>query len=124
MTNNLRVLLVDAHPLTLGMLQQSLSTLAEVAMATALDGPDPLLKAVADDLVDSLMGRQCCPLKLTQEQDQRAMYFQEGQLAPVSYGAMSANAVVFKVLPSTGGNSTHDEANRHATESEDVLLHT
>ena len=44
--NNVKVLLVDDNPMVLGMLQQSLSTLAQVK--TANDGPDALLKAVDD----------------------------------------------------------------------------
>ncbi|HVO61496.1 MAG TPA: DUF4388 domain-containing protein [Terriglobales bacterium] len=46
MSNNVKVLLVDDNPMVLGMLQQSLSTLAQVK--TANDGPDALLKAVDD----------------------------------------------------------------------------
>lgn len=44
--NNVKVLLVDDNPMVLGLLQQSLSTLAQVK--TANDGPDALLKAVDD----------------------------------------------------------------------------
>jgi response regulator RpfG family c-di-GMP phosphodiesterase len=46
MSNNVKVLLVDDNPMVLGLLQQSLSTLAQVK--TANDGPDALLKAVDD----------------------------------------------------------------------------
>ena len=46
MSNNVKVLLVDDNPMVLGMLQQSLSSLAQVK--TANDGPDALLKAVDD----------------------------------------------------------------------------
>ncbi len=46
MSSNVKVLLVDDNPMVLGMLQQSLSALAEVK--TANDGPDALLKAVDD----------------------------------------------------------------------------
>lgn len=43
---NVKVLLVDDNPMVLGMLQQTLSAMAEVKTAT--DGPDALLKAVDD----------------------------------------------------------------------------
>lgn len=251
MSNNVKVLLVDDNPMVLGMLQQSLSTLAEVK--TASDGPDALLKAVDDppdllvsdfrmpgmdghqlieklksrpstagvavillatksdisermsaqeqvddyvekpfflkeathrikkvidkialekmakstsgdgilrgsltqmnviDLVQSLeMGRKSCRLTLTNEQDRCEMYFKEGQVTHASYGAMSGDEAVFKVLRWTGGNfqvdfegktteqsctlNTQgllmeglrllDEANRDTAESEDVLLDT
>src|SRR5690242_8664550 len=46
MSNTVKVLLVDDNPMVLGLLQQSLSTLAQVK--TANDGPDALLKAVDD----------------------------------------------------------------------------
>jgi response regulator RpfG family c-di-GMP phosphodiesterase len=46
MANIVKVLLVDDNPMVLGLLQHSLSTLAEVK--TANDGPDALLKAVDD----------------------------------------------------------------------------
>jgi response regulator RpfG family c-di-GMP phosphodiesterase len=45
-STNVKVLLVDDNPMVLGMLQQTLSTMAEVR--TANDGPDALLKAVDD----------------------------------------------------------------------------
>ncbi|HEY1271610.1 MAG TPA: response regulator [Terriglobales bacterium] len=46
MANNVKVLLVDDNPMVLGMLQQTLASMAEVK--TANDGPDALLKAVDD----------------------------------------------------------------------------
>src|SRR5437868_2498945 len=46
MANNVKVLLVDDNPIVLGMLQHTLSSMAEVK--TANDGPDALLKAVDD----------------------------------------------------------------------------
>ncbi len=46
MANNVKVLLVDDNPMVLNMLQQALSSMAEVK--TANDGPDALLKAVDD----------------------------------------------------------------------------
>ncbi len=251
MSNNVKVLLVDDNPMVLGMLQQSLSALAEVK--TANDGPDALLKAVDDppdllvsdfrmagmdghqlieklksrpatagvavillatksdisdrisaqeqvddyvekpfflkeathrikkvidkialekmarstsgdgilrgslsqmnviDLVQSLeMGRKSCKLTLTNDQDRCEMYFKEGQVTHASYGPMTGDEAVFRVLRWTGGNfqvdfegkttqqtctlntqgllmeglRLFDEANRDAAESEDVLLDT
>lgn len=251
MSNNVKVLLVDDNPMVLGLLQQSLSSLAQVK--TANDGPDALLKAVDDppdllvsdfrmpgmdghqlieklksrpstagvavillatksdisermtaqgqvddyvekpfflkeathrikkvidkialekmakstsgdgilrgsltqmnviDLVQSLeMGRKSCCLTLTNEQDRCEMYFREGQVIHASYGSLSGDEAVFKVLRWTSGNfqvdfegkttqqtctlNTQgllmeglrllDEANRDAAESEDVLLDT
>src|SRR5262252_6602151 len=46
MANNVKLLLVDDNPMVLGMLQQSLSTLANVT--TASDGADALVKAIDD----------------------------------------------------------------------------
>ncbi|MFY9674256.1 MAG: response regulator, partial [Terriglobales bacterium] len=53
MASNVRILLVDDNPMVLGMLQQALAPLAEVA--TASDSADALLKAVeeAPDLLIS-----------------------------------------------------------------------
>jgi response regulator RpfG family c-di-GMP phosphodiesterase len=249
--NNVKVLLVDDNPMVLGLLQQSLSTLAQVK--TANDGPDALLKAVDDppdllvsdfrmpgmdghqlieklksrpstagvavillatksdisermsaqeqvddyvekpfflkeathrikkvidkialekmarstsgdgilrgsltqmnviDLVQSLeMGRKSCLLTLTNDQDRCEMYFKDGQVTHATYGGMSGDEAVFKVLRWTTGNfqvdfdgkttqqsctlNTQgllmeglrllDEANRDTAESEDVLLDT
>ena len=52
MASNVKILLVDDNPMVLGMLQQALSALGEVAVAT--DAADALLKAV-DDLPDVLI---------------------------------------------------------------------
>ena len=251
MSNNVKVLLVDDNPMVLGMLKQSLSSMADVK--TASDGPDALLKAVDDppdvlvsdyrmpgmdghqlieklksrpstasvavillatkgdiserlsaqepvdeyvekpfflkeathrikkvidkialekmakaassdgilrgslsqmnviDLVQSLeMGRKSCLLTLTQDQDRCEMYFNEGQVVHATYGSLSGDEAVFKVLRWIGGNfqinfegktkqqSTTlntqgllmeglrllDESRRDAAESEDVLLDT
>src|SRR5947209_7038918 len=46
MANNVKVLLVDDNPMVLGMLQHTLSSMAEIKIAN--DGPDALLKAVDD----------------------------------------------------------------------------
>lgn len=248
---NVKVLLVDDNPMVLGMLEHSLSSMAQVK--TANDGPDALLKAVDDppdllvsdyrmpgmdghqlierlksrpttaniavillatksdiserlsaqepvddyvekpfflkeathrikkvidkialekmaksasgdgilrgslaqmnviDLVQSLeMGRKSCQLTLTLEPDRCEMYFVDGQVVHASYGSLSGNEAVFKVLRWTGGNfqidfegkSTQqsttlntqsllmeglrllDESRRDAAEEEDVLLDT
>jgi CheY-like chemotaxis protein len=52
MANNVKLLLVDDNPMVLGMLQQSLSPLAQVTTST--DAADALLKAV-DDTPDLLV---------------------------------------------------------------------
>jgi CheY-like chemotaxis protein len=52
MSSNVKILLVDDNPMVLGMLQQALSTMGQVTIAT--DGADALLKAV-DDLPDLLI---------------------------------------------------------------------
>ena len=251
MSMNVKVLLVDDNPMVLGMLEHSLSSMAQVK--TANDGPDALLKAVDDppdllvsdyrmpgmdghqlierlksrpttaniaiillatksdiserlsaqepvddyvekpfflkeathrikkvidkialekmaksasgdgilrgslaqmnviDLVQSLeMGRKSCQLTLTLEPDRCEMYFVDGQVVHASYGSLSGNEAVFKVLRWTGGNfqidfegkSTQqsttlntqsllmeglrllDESRRDAAEEEDVLLDT
>ena len=46
MASNVKILLVDDNPMVLGMLQQALSVLGEVTVAT--DAADALLKAVED----------------------------------------------------------------------------
>ena len=46
MSSNVKMLLVDDNPMVLGMLQQALSPLGRVTMAT--DAADALLKAVDD----------------------------------------------------------------------------
>src|ERR1700726_1864969 len=52
MASNVKILLVDDNPMVLGMLQQALSAMGEVAVAT--DAADALLKAV-DDLPDVMI---------------------------------------------------------------------
>jgi DNA-binding response OmpR family regulator len=57
------------------------------------------------DLVQSLeMGRKSCLLTLTKDDDKCEMYFGEGQVRHASYGSLSGDAAVFKVLKWTGGN--------------------
>jgi|SRR5581483_5991921 len=103
------------------------------------------------DLVQSLeMGRKSCLLTLTNEQERCEMYFIEGQVVHATYGSLTGDEAVFKVLRWTGGNfqvdfegkteqrSTSlntqgllmeglrllDESRRDTTEEEDVLLDT
>ena len=52
MASDVKILLVDDNPMVLGMLQQALSTMGSVTVAT--DAADALLKAV-DDLPDVMI---------------------------------------------------------------------
>src|SRR5207245_168862 len=57
------------------------------------------------DLVQSLeMGRKSCLLTLSNDQDRCEMYFKDGQVTHATYGAMSGDEAVFKVLRWTTGN--------------------
>src|SRR6476660_4648688 len=57
------------------------------------------------DLVQSLeMGRKSCLLTLTKDGDKCEMYFSEGQVPHATYGSLTGDAAVFKVLRWTGGN--------------------
>jgi DNA-binding response OmpR family regulator len=57
------------------------------------------------DLVQSLeMGRKSCLLTLTKDSDKCEMYFSEGQVPHATYGSLTGDAAVFKVLRWTGGN--------------------
>jgi hypothetical protein len=57
------------------------------------------------DLVQSLeMGRKSCLLTLTLDNDKCEMYFSEGQVKHATYGALTGDPAVFKVLRWTGGN--------------------
>jgi CheY-like chemotaxis protein len=103
------------------------------------------------DLVQSLeMGRKSCQLSMTNGDDKCELYFAGGQVKHATYGAISGDEAVFKVLRWTDGNfqinfegkttqeSTTlntqgllmeglrllDEAQRDAAEGEDVLLDT
>jgi response regulator RpfG family c-di-GMP phosphodiesterase len=127
--------------------------LEKMARSTSGDGilRGSLTQMNVIDLVQSLeMGRKSCLLTLTNEQDRCEMYFKDGQVTHATYGAMKGDEAVFKVLRWTAGNfqvnfdgktkeqsctlNTQgllmeglrllDEANRDATESEDVLLDT
>jgi CheY-like chemotaxis protein len=103
------------------------------------------------DLVQSLeMGRKSCQLSMTNGTDKCELYFDGGQVKHATYGAITGDEAVFKVLRWTDGNfqinfegkSTQetttlntqgllmeglrllDEAQRDAAEGEDVLLDT
>jgi len=57
------------------------------------------------DLVQSLeMGRKSGSLTLTNDNEKCEMYFSEGQVTHASYGSLTGDAAVFKVLRWTGGN--------------------
>jgi CheY-like chemotaxis protein len=57
------------------------------------------------DLMQSLeMGRKSCQLKLNQGSDKCEVFFVEGQVKHATYGALTGDEAVFKVLRWTGGN--------------------
>lgn len=103
------------------------------------------------DLVQSLeMGRKSCQLSMTNGTDKCELYFDGGQVKHATYGSITGDEAVFKVLRWTDGNfqinfegkttqetttlNTQgllmeglrllDEAQRDAAEGEDVLLDT
>jgi len=57
------------------------------------------------DLMQSLeMGRKSCQLKLNYQGDKCEVFFVEGQVKHATYGSLSGDEAVFKVLRWTGGN--------------------
>jgi CheY-like chemotaxis protein len=57
------------------------------------------------DLMQSLeMGRKSCQLKLNHEGDKCEVFFVEGQVKHATYGSLTGDEAVFKVLRWTGGN--------------------
>jgi CheY-like chemotaxis protein len=57
------------------------------------------------DLMQSLeMGRKSCQLKLNNEGEKCEVFFAEGQVKHATYGSLSGDEAVFKVLRWTGGN--------------------
>jgi CheY-like chemotaxis protein len=57
------------------------------------------------DLMQSLeMGRKSCQLKLNNEGEKCEVFFVEGQVKHATYGSLSGDQAVFKVLRWTGGN--------------------
>jgi len=129
-------------------------TLEKMAKAGSSDGVvrGSLAQMNVIDLVQSLeMGRKSCLLTLTNADEKCEIYFNQGQAKHATYGSITGDEAVFKVLKWTEGNfqidfegktsqetttlSTQgllmeglrllDEAQRDATaEGEDVLLDT
>jgi CheY-like chemotaxis protein len=57
------------------------------------------------DLMQSLeMGRKSCQLKLNYQGDKCEVFFAEGQVKHATYGSLTGDEAVFKVLRWTGGN--------------------
>ena len=57
------------------------------------------------DLMQSLeMGRKSCQLKLNNAGEKCEVFFVEGQVKHATYGSLSGDEAVFKVLRWTGGN--------------------
>src|SRR6202167_4078073 len=57
------------------------------------------------DLMQSLeMGRKSCQLKLSNEGDKCEVFFVDGQVKHATYGSLSGDEAVFKVLRWSGGN--------------------
>src|SRR6202522_4465149 len=57
------------------------------------------------DLMQSLeMGRKSCQLKLNYNADKCEVFFVEGQVKHATYGSLTGDEAVFKVLRWTGGN--------------------
>lgn len=81
--------------------------LEKMAKSTASDGVlrGNLTQMNVIDLVQSLeMGRKSCALTLTHDKEKCEMYFSEGQVTHASYGALTGDPAVFKVLRWTGGS--------------------
>jgi len=81
--------------------------LEKMAKSTASDGTvrGNLSQMNVIDLVQSLeMGRKSGSLTRTNDDEKCEMYFSEGQVTHASYGSLTGDAAVFKVLRWTGGN--------------------
>ncbi len=81
--------------------------LEKMSKSTSSDGTvrGSLAQMNVIDLVQSLeMGRKSCLLTLTNDNDKCEMYFSEGQVTHATYGSLSGDQAVFKVLLWTGGN--------------------
>lgn len=129
--------------------RMALEKMAKTASDGVLRGSLSQMNVI--DLVQSLeMGRKSCQLSMTNSADKCELYFDGGQVKHATYGAISGDEAVFKVLRWTDGNfqinfegkttqetttlNTQgllmeglrllDEAQRDATEGEDVLLDT
>ena len=129
--------------------RMALEKMAKTASDGVLRGSLSQMNVI--DLVQSLeMGRKSCQLSMTNSADKCELYFDGGQVKHATYGAISGDEAVFKVLRWTDGNfqinfegkttqetttlNTQgllmeglrllDEAQRDAAEGEDVLLDT
>ncbi len=70
------------------------------------------------DLMQSLeMGRKSCRLKLANEGDTCEVFFAEGQVKHATYGSLTGDEAVFKVLRWTGGNFEIDFEGKTAQET-------
>ena len=81
--------------------------LEKMSKSTSSDGVvrGSLAQMNVIDLVQSLeMGRKSCLLTLTRDGDKCEMHFKEGQVPHATYGSLTGDAAVFKVLKWTGGN--------------------
>jgi DNA-binding response OmpR family regulator len=75
------------------------------------------------DLMQSLeMGRKSCQLKLNNAGDQCEVFFAEGQVKHATYGSLTGDEAVFKVLRWTGGNFELDFEGK--TDKETTKLNT
>jgi CheY-like chemotaxis protein len=75
------------------------------------------------DLMQSLeMGRKSCQLKLNYQGDKCEVFFAEGQVKHATYGSLTGDEAVFKVLRWTGGNFELDFEGK--TDQETTKLNT
>ena len=75
------------------------------------------------DLMQSLeMGRKSCQLTLTKDGDKCEVFFVEGQVKHATYGSLTGDEAVFKVLRWTGGNFQLDFEGK--TDKETTQLNT
>src|SRR6266478_6446122 len=114
MAKDVKLLLVDDNPMLVAMLQQALTPFARVVIALekmAKTAPSDgvvrgnLSQMNVIDLMQSLeMGRKSCQLKLNYQGDTCEVFFVEGQVKHATYGDLTGDEAVFKVLRWTGGN--------------------
>jgi CheY-like chemotaxis protein len=82
-------------------------SLEKMAKAAAQDGVlrGSLSQMNVLDLMQSLeMGRKSCLLTLSNENDRCDVYFTEGQISHATYGSLSGDKAVYKVLAWDSGN--------------------
>lgn len=127
MSNNVKVPLLDGNAMVLGVLPQSLSTLGE--FKTAIDGADALPTAV-DNPPDLLVSDFRMP---GMDRHQRIEKLKSWPSTAVAIALLATKTDISErkqtcTLKTQGllieGLRRLDEANRDATESEDVLLDT